>query len=1105
MPLRRFLLFLVFVIIPLLAPYDASAQSRDCCTNPGGRACGAECSLDDDDGDGDPDSGHDVDCYSGKISPCDVGAWRCYFDIDHSDRHGHCYNANFCPAPFGVCAVATPTTAPPPPPPPPLPTIPTDNFTPLRYPCRSGASPADPEFHPLRPYPGSPCDPLIPRKLPEAPDSDDPDNMYLTFMCGKSMNVSGTTTVKDVVRLCGILGPPDDGNWIGTIPSGTDSGVLRHCSTNSPDLCFARRITWGVHFDLSATQLPIMGNTQIPSMSDEQKVNNYLSWYLNGTILQSEHEPLDMSDPTNIKRVTTFSGPLNKLLPKDIQTNLRDTLREDSIPNYDIHNYIIETSSGTRISIAPDDLYKNISYSTLEDVTGEFTVSIIPANQPVSPDIDGTILSISMSINIPSDSRLYFPHMRAAVALSEILAALHKPLITPTPAVDSTDRQLVSQNITQHQGIADNTQVQGEDRTRPNIRLFNQTEIRHVYDQGNLIRNTEVREGYPAPTPLYAADPICDISNVRSNQGDTLKPGPTGTIKAVNATLTYVQLFRWTPQRLIGDVWPPFCNAFPCTPNLTQCTDPTNPIPCCRQGPCAHENDICDNADNECCWESCPYRSPCEHADAEFWCARDDTFCMHQGETPYYDLSCSPSHPGYTCCGPNPDDIYGCRGPGLACQTAFCDDVLHCGRAFPPPIGPLCYSCTWEIVEEGHNPVPDPPHCPVWPTRDLRSAARSNVFSKTPLIEKIYDILIVEPMSVLRRWLPKRPEGLSDADFLERGRENTIPATSVVRYSGSTENLDNTRVTGGRGGTGGIYFPHLGSLQNYFLGSGQGNRNLQCLLRPLGMCRALPPSGRCNGDKFAEIAPAPNTPTSQAISFFQTFILPNLTAEVIDAYQAAEDWATLAGYNVPCEVMAGIHFVEANNDPTLDFVGGDLNGRTLTEAAIQGAEELLAHACDTFNPPQTCPIPDINTLMRALSGYNGGGNSNCQDSSSCALNHNFTERCGSTTDCASDPAGCHCTIPFNAYETYSCRQICRDEFGHDPYPFPYPINYTGQCPPPTQGYDDAYVTNWWLSPDHDVMSILYMYDCTQSNPITFMRPGSLTVAITLFLTETGGL
>ena len=43
-----------------------------------------------------------------------------------------------------------------------------EGFNPLKYyPC--SGNPADPEYHPLRPYPGSPCDPLISRSVPEAP------------------------------------------------------------------------------------------------------------------------------------------------------------------------------------------------------------------------------------------------------------------------------------------------------------------------------------------------------------------------------------------------------------------------------------------------------------------------------------------------------------------------------------------------------------------------------------------------------------------------------------------------------------------------------------------------------------------------------------------------------------------------------------------------------------------------------------------------------------------------------------------------------------------------------------------------------------------------
>ncbi len=739
MPLRRIFLLLIFVITLLITPLRVSAQSRDCCTNPGGRACGAECDLDDDSDppDGYPDSGHDADCYTGKISPCDAGTWRCNFDPAHSIYHGHCINANFCPAPLGACIPTPPPTPTPLPPPLPNP-VPMDNFRPLRYPCNRIA---EPEYHPLRPYPGSPCDPLIPRKVPEAPVSTDPDKMYLTYFCGKSLNVSGVDLSLDVVRICGIPVIPSP------IPLPYDSlpgmvepeweSIHYRCDNTSTDICYVKRINWDLEFDLSPAQLPIMGNTEV-NFADVIKVNGYLSWYLNGTIFQAEQLPLSGTDPADSRRITTYSGPLNKLIPKLWSDELKHTLYSNNV-GADYHDYLIACqrdidyayvrdaliqlltsifgnifdviriagillSNGWEfigevgralgdisraiingaIHIPPasgdiaqaaqifighgltvlgnnlgdvetllnlgQDIINNIGsvlqafslnliescstsddewrlsdmaandwerglpyvpYSTLEDTTGEVTVSVIPANQPVSPDIDGIILSISLRIDAPSDSRLYFPHLRAALALSEMLSGTYRPLMTPTPAVSSLDQQLVSQRITQHQGqpwIVPG----GSDDTIVQI-------AREYPNSLRITRNTEVRENAPAPTPLYNADRLCDLVKVRTNRGDTLKPGPNplpvGT-KSINATLTYYQLMRYTPRLAIQ------CAGRACpTPNGTGL---------CVNDPCADRGDVCSLTNpTQCCTDGlhggydtaegdCPFEQECVHADAEF-------------------------------------------------------------------------------------------------------------------------------------------------------------------------------------------------------------------------------------------------------------------------------------------------------------------------------------------------------------------------------------------------------------------------------------------------------------------------------------------------------
>jgi hypothetical protein len=233
----------------------------------------------------------------------------------------------------------------------------------------------------------------------------------------------------------------------------------------------------------------------------------------------------------------------------------------------------------------------------------------------------------------------------------------------------------------------------------------------------------------------------------------------------------------------------------------------------------------------------------------------------------------------------------------------------------------------------------------------------------------------------------------------------------------------------------------------------------------------------CTGEAFKKIVDNPDRPSSAGENYFNSFINPNLTPEVITAYSEAEKQT-----GVPCEVLAGIHFKEGGNSPDQDLQSGaPLAGRSLIQSAIQAAEELKAKAGGD--------IVSLEQLIMALSYYNGGGNRNCQagGSNSCAP----TDRCGQTVACTVDVNACRCV---GSPEPGSCRANCPNGF---PYQFSYPY-----CSPISTGYDDPYVTNLWKSPMHDQMYILYMYDCTQTKPYVDSRPGTLTVAISLFLQET---
>jgi len=237
------------------------------------------------------------------------------------------------------------------------------------------------------------------------------------------------------------------------------------------------------------------------------------------------------------------------------------------------------------------------------------------------------------------------------------------------------------------------------------------------------------------------------------------------------------------------------------------------------------------------------------------------------------------------------------------------------------------------------------------------------------------------------------------------------------------------------------------------------------------------PTNTCSGEAFKKIVGNPDKPSAAGTSYFNSFINPKLTPEVISAYAEAEKVT-----GVPCEVLAGIHFKEGDNNPDQDLQSGaPLGGRSLKESAIQAAEELMGKAGGK--------IIALNQLIKALSYYNGGGNSNCQTGGSYSCPAATTDRCGQTVACASDPKACICSP--RGVEAGSCRALCTQGF-------PYQFNYS-YCPPASTGYDDPYVTNLWKSPVHDQMYILYMYDCTQTKPYIDTRPGTLTVAISLFL------
>lgn len=329
----------------------------------------------------------------------------------------------------------------------------------------------NPEFNPLRPYPAKPCDPLIPiNREPE-----------ISFACGKSLNTEG-----DVIVNPGDLRCPDDPSKV------------------------CKSLDFNVKIDLSPTQIPILGNTEDSSLDDATKINSYLSYYLNGTVQQSDQVPIDPN------RLINYSGPIKKLLPQQAQEDIRSTVA--TIPIGDqYHNYL--TSPETRLTSTSllSPFFQNIPFATLEDTAGEITISALPGNHQ-APDVSDLKLSI-----IGGDARIYTPHVKNIVALSQIITSI----IHPKPGLNPKNPLLVSQPLAQSQGHSDLTPIVSDfDISQPN-------------------NNSSVIPGRPAPTPPFdsgdfhptAYDQTCDLKDFRINSGDSLHG------QSITAHLTYTQKF----------------------------------------------------------------------------------------------------------------------------------------------------------------------------------------------------------------------------------------------------------------------------------------------------------------------------------------------------------------------------------------------------------------------------------------------------------------------------------------------------------------------------------------------------------------------------------
>lgn len=244
---------------------------------------------------------------------------------------------------------------------------------PPRYPVLEGFIPntiactetVDNEFHPLRPYPANACDPLIP--MSQDPnftwDGYDPvTKRYITYSCGNNL----TPVFREDFDPYGVNAQYTsriiDGGYIGN-PSWGGAYAHTVCDkegpfdTATPITCW-RTAVFDLTVDLKDTNIGILGNTQDQILTDDQKVNYYLSYYLTGVPQIADQIPLGRS---GIDRLINYSGPLRKLLPWDLQNvQARSTIagyndvNGETALKEDVHDYIVGCKKDIDLRYAVD-------------------------------------------------------------------------------------------------------------------------------------------------------------------------------------------------------------------------------------------------------------------------------------------------------------------------------------------------------------------------------------------------------------------------------------------------------------------------------------------------------------------------------------------------------------------------------------------------------------------------------------------------------------------------------------------------------------------------------------------------------------------------------
>lgn len=396
----------------------------------------------------------------------------------------------------------------------------------------------NPEFHSLRPYPASPCKP---KTLVE-------NGQYL---CGQDL------VVKDVYEFT------DGGGDCQTVTDASGA-TIHHCKYS------VTGSTSNVSLGIKDAYFPIMGNTEkVPNSTNAnlsyeqrntinflQRVNNYVSWYLNGITFRAEEQPEDLllnpfpGNPTTLSRIINLSGPLKKLLPQRIQTverldekdkigserhNQTVTCNNTSDPQqcYSVSNNPVRITDAT--GTTTNKAFQYVPFSSTEDLVGESSSYLnypAPSCNSTPLDTDSGITCIDLKLDNAARD-LYFAHIEESNQLGGILQKTFKPTgVVPSPAPVDQLNELIK---TPYCELIDS-------RTNPGDKLY-----------GELVRPNDTTTQPMSGRVSYNANFTCDFRVPTQTEINQCKADTCTTLTgdAYNQCITDCQSTNDTCQREI--------------------------------------------------------------------------------------------------------------------------------------------------------------------------------------------------------------------------------------------------------------------------------------------------------------------------------------------------------------------------------------------------------------------------------------------------------------------------------------------------------------------------------------------------------------------------